>query len=71
MIALLKKKRTKKELSLSQLASRIGITKGYLSQIENYPHTCNPTINLIFKLSEELELSPYRVLYYFKKHKNF
>jgi transcriptional regulator with XRE-family HTH domain len=71
VVCILEEKRTEKELSLSQLSEKIGVSKAYLSKMERHPSTCNPTLSVIFRLSKELGISSYRILYYFKKHYNF
>ena len=71
MVCLLEEKRTEKELSLTQLAEKIGVSKSYLSKMEKHPSACNPTVNVIFRLSKELGISSYRILHYFKQHYNF
>ncbi|WP_343073115.1 helix-turn-helix transcriptional regulator [Clostridium sp. YIM B02569] len=68
VVCLLEEKRTEKELSLTELALKIGVSKSYLSKMEKHPGICNPTIRVIFKISQELGISPYRVLHYFKQH---
>ncbi|WP_236886743.1 helix-turn-helix domain-containing protein [Clostridium beijerinckii] len=71
MVCLLEEKRTEKELSLTELALKIGVSKSYLSKMEKHPSACNPTVNVIFRLSKELGISSYRILHYFKQHYNF
>jgi len=66
---MLKKKRTMKNLTELELAKRIGITEGYISKLENHPAKCNPTINLILKLSRELKINPTKVFLFFIKDK--
>lgn len=51
----LKSFRQKKQITLSELAERSGLSKGMLSQIEK--GETNPTINTIWKLSAGLDIS--------------
>jgi transcriptional regulator with XRE-family HTH domain len=71
VVCLLEEKRTEKELSLNQLAEKIGVSKSYLSKMEKHPGACNPTVNVIFRLSKELGISSYRILHYFKQYYSF
>ncbi len=66
---MLKKKRVEKNLTELRFAKRIGISKSYVSKLENHPDKCNPTINLILKISKELELSPFFVFRFFIKNR--
>ncbi|MCS6103483.1 XRE family transcriptional regulator [Clostridium botulinum] len=66
---MLKKKRVEKNLTELKFAKRIGISKSYVSKLENHPDKCNPTINLILKISKELELSPFFVFRFFIKNR--
>jgi transcriptional regulator with XRE-family HTH domain len=63
--ALLKEQRINKKISQSELASNIGVTRGYISQIENNPENCNPSVKLILKLSKELGIHHTIVFEYF------
>ncbi|KAI3349021.1 helix-turn-helix transcriptional regulator [Clostridium botulinum] len=64
---MLKKKRVEKNLTELKFAKRIGISKSYVSKLENHPDKCNPTINLILKIAKELELNPFFVFKFFIK----
>ncbi|KIL09264.1 Cro/Cl family transcriptional regulator [Clostridium botulinum] len=66
---MLKKKRVEKNLTELRFAKRIGISKSYVSKLENHPDKCNPTINLILKISKESELSPFFVFRFFIKNR--
>lgn len=66
---MLKKKRSFKRLTELQLAKKIGVTEGYISKLENHPEKCNPTINLILKLSRELNINPMETFLFFIKDK--
>lgn len=67
---MLKKQRIKKGLTQSQLAKGIGIkNKGYISKLETNPYLCNPSVNIILKLSKELDISPIEVFIYFIENK--
>jgi XRE family transcriptional regulator, master regulator for biofilm formation len=50
----IKKYRLKKYISLSKLASIAGISKSYLSSIEN--HETNPSAHMIQKIAKALEV---------------
>lgn len=52
----IKQARKSKAVSLREMASRIGISHPYLSQLEN-GHNNNPSIDIILSLSRELDLS--------------
>lgn len=62
---MIKKKRLEKSLTQGQLAEKIGISESYMCRIEKYPHFCNPTINIILKMSEELDIDPIKIFLYF------
>lgn len=66
---MLKEKRNKFRLTQSKLAKKIGISKSYLSKLERHPAHCNPSVNLILKLSKELDLDPMEIFLYFIKDK--
>lgn len=66
---MLKDKRKEKKISQSKLAKKLGISESYLSKLEKHPSLCNPSVNLILKLSEELTLDPVKVFLYFIKEK--
>jgi len=52
---IIKAKREEKEYSLIDFAKRIGISPGYLSQLEN-GHKTNPKLEIILKIIKELEI---------------
>lgn len=52
---LIKTKREEKKYSLVNFAQIIGITPGYLSQIEN-GHKKNPKLEILLKISNELDI---------------
>lgn len=64
---MIKESRKNKNLTQSQLALKIGINYSYLSKIENYPEKHFPSVDIIFKLSNELELDPCQLMYFFYK----
>ena len=66
---MLKSKRKEKHLTEQQLAEKLGISKSYVNKLEKHPEKCNPTINLILKLSTILELCPYFVFKIFIKNR--
>lgn len=66
---MLKAKRREKHLTIRQFAKKLGISKSYVNKLEKHPEGCNPTINLILKLSITLELSPYFVFKFFIESK--
>jgi len=52
-----KEVRIKKRLSLSQLSSKSGIARGYLSELENGKYD-NPGLKLICNLCRTLKVTP-------------
>ena len=66
---MLKEKRKEKGLTQSKLAKNLGITKGYLSKLENHPDLCNPNVNLLLKLAKELDLHHVKIFCFFIKEK--
>lgn len=52
----IKRARIEKGLSLRETARRVGISHAYLSQLEN-GRTSNPSLTIVFKLAEELDVS--------------
>lgn len=61
---MLKKKRIEKRLTQSELAEKIGISKSYLNKLENRKYN-NTTIQVILKLSKELDISPVELFLFF------
>jgi len=55
-----RKQREAKGLTLEALAKRARVTKGFLSQLENF--RAMPSIPLLYKLAEALELEPAALL---------
>lgn len=66
---MIKEIRKEKRISQSKLAKNLGISESYLSKLEKHPSLCNPSINLILKISEELSLDPVNIFLYFIKDK--
>lgn len=64
---MLKKKRREKHLTQSELAKKIGITESYVNKLEKHPKVCNPSVNLILKLSKELGINPIEIFLFFIK----
>jgi transcriptional regulator with XRE-family HTH domain len=63
---MLKNARIKKKMSQIKLANKLNISQSYLSQLEhNKRYYKNVTIDLIKKISIELELDPIDVFFYF------
>jgi transcriptional regulator with XRE-family HTH domain len=56
---------TQKELSL-----KLNVDKSYISRLERYPESCNPTLNIILGLSEHLNITPHALLDYFIQSRN-
>ncbi|WP_315941050.1 helix-turn-helix transcriptional regulator [Clostridium botulinum] len=52
-----------------EICKKIGISKSYVSKLENHPDKCNPTINLILKIAKELGLNPFFVFRFFIKNR--
>ena len=61
---MLKKKRIEKGLTQSELAKKIGISKSYLNKLENRKYN-NTTINVLLKLSKELDIFPIELFLFF------
>ena len=66
---MIKERREEKGLTQSKLAKRLGISKGYLSKLEKHPLICNPNVNLIIKLSKELNVHHVKIFLFFTKNK--
>lgn len=66
---MIKTKRIEKHLTVREFAKILGISKSYVTKLENHPEKCNPTINLILKLSTILGLSPYFVFNFFLENR--
>lgn len=63
---MLRSARKNKGLSQKTLAERLGITQSYFSRLENkHKYNKNVTVELIKKMSLELELDPVDVFLYF------
>lgn len=63
---MLRNARKAKGLSQKTLAERLGVTQSYISRLENRgTYTENVTIELIRKISVELNLEPVKVFLYF------
>lgn len=52
----IRKLRTEKNLTLAELAKKARVTKGFLSQVENF--RAMPSLSLIYKIAESLEVEP-------------
>jgi transcriptional regulator with XRE-family HTH domain len=52
--------RKKRKITLEEMATRTGVTKGCLSQIEN--HRALPSVPLLYRLAEGLGISPSELL---------
>lgn len=53
--------RNRLELTQEQVASRAGISTKYLSLIESAAFCNPPTLEVLFDLSDALEIEPYRI----------
>ncbi|WP_315074406.1 helix-turn-helix transcriptional regulator [uncultured Clostridium sp.] len=62
---MLEQKRKNKQISQRQLAENLGVSNGYISQLEKRPETCNPTVKFILRLSRELEVDHLDLFSYF------
>lgn len=62
---MLEQKRKEKQLSQRQLAENLGVSNGYISQLEKHPETCNPTVKFILRLSKELGIDHLDLFSYF------
>lgn len=61
---MLKNRRKNLGIKQKELAKRLNVTQSYLSKIER-EHFSNVNVEFIGKISEELQLDPVEVFYYF------
>lgn len=63
---MIKEYRESKEISQSNLARQLGISKSYLSKLEDNTgrYSKNPSLKLICALSDKLEICPVRTFIY-------
>lgn len=70
---MIRRRRKDKKITQVELASKLGVRNTYISEIENHPESCNPTLDVILGLAKHLKINPYRVFNYFiqsrKQHK--
>lgn len=67
---MLKSARYNKKLTQKELAAKLNISQSYLCQLENKNrYNKNVTIDLIKRISKELELDPIEVFIYFLEQK--
>lgn len=62
---MLKQMRKDKKITQLNLRLKLGISSGYMSELETCPSTCNPTFDLIFNLEKELNIEHGIVYLYF------
>jgi len=62
---MLKHKRNKKGLSQSELAKRLKIHRSYVSRLERKVKNYSPSLDMIIKLSKELECCPIELFIFF------
>lgn len=62
---MIRERREEKNLTLLDVAKKINRSESYLSKLENHPNMCNPTIDIILKLSYELDLHRILVFEFF------
>jgi transcriptional regulator with XRE-family HTH domain len=62
---MIKNKRRKKGLSQSDLARKLRISRTYVSKMERKVKGYHPSLDLIIKLSEELETCPLEIFIFF------
>ena len=62
---MIKRRRKEKKITQLELRSKLGISSGYMADLENHPETCNPTLDIILGLSKHLKISPYKIFTYF------
>jgi transcriptional regulator with XRE-family HTH domain len=62
---MIKNKRRKKGLSQSDLARRLRISRTYVSKMERKVKGYHPSLDLIIKLSKELETCPIEIFIFF------
>lgn len=61
----IKKYRKIKNISQEKLALKVGVSQGYISQLEQYPiRTKSPKLELIEKIALELKVCPNDILEY-------
>lgn len=53
----LRKRRLERNLSLSELGRRTGVSKGYLHQLENAPDTPRPSADILYRIAFALGTS--------------
>lgn len=66
---MIKKSRELKEISQINLAHQLGISKSYLSKLEDNSgrYSKNPSLELICMLSNKLEICPVEIFIYMSK----
>ncbi|MBN7576042.1 transcriptional regulator [Clostridium sp. 2-1] len=62
---MIRRRRKEKKFTQRELASQLRIRDTYISQIENHPESCNPTLDIILGLAKYLKITPYKVFDYF------
>jgi len=62
---MIRRRRKDKKITQLELASKLGVRDSYISELENHPETCNPTLDIILGLAKYLKITPYNVLDYF------
>lgn len=62
---MIKNKRIKRGLNQSQFARKLKINKSYLSRLERKVKGYNPSLDLIIKISKELECCPIEIFIFF------
>lgn len=67
---MLRDRREEKQLTLLQVAEKINKSESYLSKLETHPNKCNPSIDTILKLSQELDLHRIIVFEFFASSRN-
>ncbi len=71
---MIKRRRKEKKITQMELRSKLGISSGYISDLENHPESCNPTLDIILGLAKYLKITPYKVFDYFiesRRNKKF
>lgn len=62
---MIRRRRKDKKITQLELASKLGVRNTYISELENHPESCNPTLDIILGLAKHLKVNPYRVFNYF------
>ena len=62
---MIRRRRKEKKITQIKLASQLGVRDTYISELENHPGYCNPTLDIILGLAKYLKMSPHKIFDYF------